>query len=435
MARAFRVAYLGGSAFAASVAHGLAAVLPAAGFEAELALVDEDGGAAGAAAYVDLLARARGVALRPAVLPRAAALDGARLVLCAPTARQPALALGQLRQTCQAVGWVPPTDGPGAVAAAVAIGPFYLALACEVTRRCPRALLLTALGPADVLAGAARRRFGIAGLRAVGLSVEVEALRATLAHLLGTPEDEILLMHGGVGGVGWVVRFAVGGRDGYGEMGDRLRALAADPGLRPSERALPALYALTGMIRSSPSRVWPFQLEAEPAPEPDSTPPAETAFEAALSAALAGGAPLAEAPPAAEAHASPLLQPGAGRSVGRLVRAMATGEPAVVSLQVPYAGEVLGWSPEVTVEVPAVAAGDQIEPMAVGPLPAGVDGLPRLLGQQRALAADYLAHPDPGLLRRAFAVTPEWGRVDQMHRLAEALHAEFGAALEAASRA
>jgi alpha-galactosidase/6-phospho-beta-glucosidase family protein len=429
-----RVAYIGGgSRFVPSVAHGIAWAMASAAegpFPVCLALVDPDAGRAERmAAYVRLLAAHRGLPLEALVASREEALEGARLVLCSPGLPE---RWRLLEEVYARVGWRPPAEGPGAVAEAAAVGPFLLALAREAMARCPGAPLVTLLNPTDILAGAARRRFGAAGLRAVGLCVEVEGLRGALAFLLDAEEEDVVLVHGGVNHVGWVVRFSVAGRDGYGELGERLQALGDHPGLHPGNRLIPELYALTGLIRSSAYHAWPFTLPSPPSGTAGAFPDKRRLAEEAVDAALRSGQPVAE-PTRVHPEASPLYYPGTGRAVGRMVRAMAAAEPAVLALQVPYAGEALGWAPEITVEVPTVVAGTEIAPVAVGPLPLGVDGLPRLLGQQRALASDYLAGPDAALLRRALAATPEWGSTAQIRALADAVHERFAAELEAAA--
>ncbi len=430
-ARLLRIACLDCGAFVASLAHGIALAQAAETgppWAVELALAG-DPAAAASAAYVELLAARDGVPLSAAPASPPEALRGARLVIAACEGADAARRLDLVQRRA---GWMPPPEGPGAVASAVAFAPGVLALAREAARTAPEAPLLLLGSGADVLAGAVRRRFGVGGFRAMGFSPRVDELRAVLGHLLGAPEEDILLLHGGVDQVGWVVRFAVGGRDGYGELGDRLAALGGRPDLRPAERLIPAVYGLTGMLRAGAGSVWPFAPGdgAAGPPGPRSFPRGVPARQAALSAAVARGTAL----DAAGGHPddSPLVAAPAGRALGRMARALATGELAIVALQMPYAGDVLGWSPEVTVEVPAAVAGARVEPVAVGPLPPGVDGIPRLLGQQRSLASDYLARPDEAALCRALAATPEWGRMDQIRGMAAALHAEFGTDLLAA---
>lgn len=419
----------GGSMFMPSIAHGIAAsmALPDAQvFGAELALVDPDPGRAERmATYVGVLARSRHLPLTAAMRPLSAALDGADLVICSA-------GLPERRARLDAIygrlGWAVPPEGPGVVAEAAATGPFVLDLARQAVGRCPGAPMVGLVDPTDVLAGAARRRFGHAGLRPLGLCVEVETLRGTLAFGLGLPEEDVTLVYGGVNHVGWVARFLVAGRDGYAELGGELSVLSHRAGMYPENRMISEIYGLTGLIRSSASRAWPFVLTATP---PAALPDGCRLQREALKAALEAGRPIPE-PPRCHPLAAPLNCPGTGRAVGRMARALATGEPSVMALQVPYAGEALGWSPEITVEVPAVVTPGGIDPVQVGPLPPGVDGLPRMLGQQRAIASDYLAGPDEQVLRRALAATPHWGSVAQIHALAAALHTEFAAELDAA---
>ena len=437
MGKPFKLARIGRAPGVAALVHGIVDAMsagpgrtPAEPFPVELALA-EAGAPAGeaGAAYARLLAGHTGVALDARMASIEQALDGADLVLCAAASTEGGRGL---QQVYAAAGWTPPAWGPGALAEACAAAPPFLQWARAAAARCPGAPLVTLTAPTDVLAGAARRRYGLTGLRTVGLSGEVGVLRGRLASLFRVPEEQILLMHGGVDRVGWVVRFAVAGRDGYGDLGDQIQGWLADPRLDALDRLISEVYALTGMIRTSARQMWPFAFPDAPEPLPGDAAARAEADERAMAGAVAAGRPLGA--PAGLDDPDAQWDKSTGRALARIARAMATGELTVVSLQVPYAGETLGWSPEVTVEVPAVVGGPQIEPMAVGPLPTGVDGLPRLLGQQRALASDYLAAPDLSVLKRALAATPQWGRADQIAALAEALHAAFASRLESAAR-
>lgn len=414
-----RIAYAGGdAAFAPALAHGLAAAMavPGPGYAVRVSLVDGlPGTDRRLAEYINLLARERRLALEADLRPAAQALDGAQLVLCSLAGAQNR---ARLAGVCARAGWEGPASAPGEVATAVALAPLALPLAREMSARCPDAPLVVLAEPPDILAGAMRRRFGHAGLRPVGLGHHIEALRGLLAVGLGLPEDDVTLVHGGVHGMGWVARFLAGGHDGYAELGGELAALGGRPGASAAHRLISEVYELTGLVPTSAGPGWPF-------PQSDELPPAAAEV---LEAALAGGRTI----PERGDGPGGVFRAEVGRALGRLARALATGEPAVLPLQLPYAGEALGWSPEVTVEVPAVATPGGIDPVQIGPLPAGVDGLPRMLGQQRAIASDYLAGPEEPLLRRALAATPEWGSPAQIRALSAGLHAEFGPDLEAA---
>lgn len=327
-------------------------------------------------------AAALGAAVRAAgcpvqVLERAAALEGAALVLCPP---RPSAEADALWTTA---GWpdAPPV-GPPALMRTILSGPAVMELARQVTKRAPDALLVLTGQLSDVLAGAARRRFGVGGLRPVGLGVHLAALRLRLAELFGAAPERVALVHGGVHGVGWILRFAVDGRDGYGEL----------PSHIGQDAVLEEVWRLTGLIPTVPEGGWPWGAEA---------PSPESAWQLALR---------------------------------RLLRAVASGEPDVVGLDVPFSGEALSWPAEVTAEVPAVVVGTHVDPVAVGPLPPAADGLPRMLALQRGLASDYLASPDPAVLLRALAATPQWGSPSAWRRLTVSLEAVLGTTLEHAVR-
>ena len=381
-APSLRVAVLGAGPARSAIVPGLVhALTPAAGgpppFTIELA-VDEQSEAWGA--EVRARAGAVGGAITVQAADRPAALEGATLVLCLDPVPLP-VSPQQILAEC---GWrdAPPVGAP-AVLASVLAGPGVLDLARSVTARAPDALLVMMGSLPDVLAGAARRRFGVGGLRAVGMGTHLGTLRLRLARLFGAAPERLALVHGGVHRVGWVLRFGVDGRDGYSELPDRL---APDAGLRE-------VWELTGLIPTVCDAGWPWGPSLPgPVEEPE------------------------------------------GMAIGRLVRAVATGEPDVVGLDVPFAGEALSWPPEVTAEVPAVVVGTHVDPVAVGPLPPGADGLPRLLALQRGLVSDYLANPDPAILLRALAATPQWGTPRQWRRLVSNAEAAVGESLARAVR-
>ncbi len=419
MAASLRVAYVGNGARLPAVLAGAVGRLAAGHPPVHIALADTaPDDAATLADYTGLVAARAGFNLTASSDTLPAALDGAQLVVDGGVESDglPARAASCLDALEGAAA-----GGPGAVVAAVSGGAAFLALAREAARRCPGAPLVTLAKPPDVLAGAARRRFGHTGLRPVGVCGGVEALRRVLAMALGVAAEDVTLIHGGVHGLGWVARFAVAGRDGYSEYGEALLGLGKRADLPPEAAVVAQVYALTGLLPTSAPPGWPFV--PVPAVRPGPAVPAPTCRVAALVAALRSGRPLARIPAAA-----------AGQAVAAAARALGEGLAVVVPLQVPYAGEALGWSPEVTVEAPAIVTREGIAPVQVGPLPPGVDGLARMLGQQRALASDYLAGPDLATLTRALAATPLWGTPAQIRGLAEVLHAEFAPGLEAAVR-
>ena len=382
--RRLHVAAMGGGARLGALWPGVVRGLAGSGGESAFGLdIALDRADPDAPLTVALLGRqAAGAPLPVAVTAgeRAEALDGADVVLCLDLPDS-CLAPGALLAGCD---WADaPQAGAGGLAAAVLAGPAVLALAREVAARAPAALLVMMGVLPDVLAGAARRRFGVGGLRAVGMGPHLGDLRSRLAALFAAAPERVALVHGGVHRLGWVLRFAVDGRDGYGELAERI---AGDP-------ALADVWELTGLIPTVCDGGWPW-----------------------------GGA-LPVGPGGSGTG-------GAGRALGRLLRAVATGDPDVIGLDVPFSGEALSWTPEVTAEVPAVVVGNRVDPVAVGPLPPGVDGLPRMLALQRGLASDYLANPDPAVLLRALAATPHWGTPARWRRLVGALqlHAEPGLA-------
>jgi alpha-galactosidase/6-phospho-beta-glucosidase family protein len=92
---------------------------------------------------------------------------------------------------------------------------------------------------------------------------------------------------------------------------------------------------------------------------------------------------------------------------------------------VPNRGAISNFPDEAIVERPTLVQGDTVIPQQVGELPDWLGGYTRLLAIQRRLIVEYVLSRRLATLKRAFAVLPMCGTVQQLNRLAEALHDAF----------
>jgi alpha-galactosidase/6-phospho-beta-glucosidase family protein len=417
-----KLAYIGGgSLFVPSIVNGIAQALreSAVPFAVELALYDiAPERAARMADYARVVARAWDVPIHASLPPtRDAALDGAGVVMVSVWLHGEHARIDRLWQE---LGFELPEEGPAAVAWAVACAPWSLAVAADMRRLCPGALFVTLMNPTDIITGIAGEAGGV---RAAGLCVEVDGLRGALAYYFDVPYESIALTHAGVNHDGWVLDLRVDGQDGYVLWADRWDEIQRDPDFHPGNRGIPATMALMGRLRSSGYHHWPLEIAQSPAESArwSAWRSKRETFEAAVTEALRSGTPITD-PPGIHPERSALNYPYTGLAVGRLLRAIATGAPEVLPLQVPNAGAIANFPPKAIVEVPVQVHGSTLIPQPVGELPEWLGGTTRLLAIQRRLVIDYLLDRELMTLKRALATLPLFGTVQQLTRFAESVH-------------
>jgi alpha-galactosidase len=321
------------------------------------------------------------------------------------------------------LGFSLPEEGPGVAGRALACAPWSLGVAHEMRERCPGALFVTLMNPTDVIAGIVNEAGGV---RAAGLCVEVDGLRGALSYHLRVPAERIVLIHAGVNHDGWVLDFTVNGRDGFALLRSRRHEILQDADCHPGTRGIWPILDLTGHLRSSAYHNWPYSVERgqEPADARGRWGGKREWYEAAVTHAFRTGQPISD-PPLIHPERSRLNYPYTGRAVGRLLESVATGEANCIPLQVPNLGAVSNFPEKAIVEVPTLVQGDALAPQPVGELPEWLSGYTRLLAVQRRLIVEYVLDRRQETLRRALAVLPMFGTVQQLNRLAEALHEGF----------
>jgi alpha-galactosidase/6-phospho-beta-glucosidase family protein len=183
-----------------------------------------------------------------------------------------------------------------------------------------------------------------------------------------------------------------------------------------------SIYRATGYLRSSAYHNWPMQTPRYEGPRTweEFTVSAEDG-KAALERAVAAGE-LLNIPADLHPERRVVKYLGTGRAVSRLMLARATGSPEVVPLQVPNAGAVANFPPDVRVEVPAVVLKSMVIPMAVGEVPEWLGGTTRLLALQRKLHAEYLISGSKDSLVQALLTLPTVAPINVLMEYADVVH-------------
>jgi alpha-galactosidase len=114
------------------------------------------------------------------------------------------------------------TIGPGGIFKALRTGPDWLAIARDVARLCPDAMVLNYTNPMSILTLAAIRA---TDLQVVGLCHSVQATSRLLAEYLEVPYDELRWRCAGINHNAWFTELTRDGEDQY----PRLRAAASRP--------------------------------------------------------------------------------------------------------------------------------------------------------------------------------------------------------------
>jgi alpha-galactosidase/6-phospho-beta-glucosidase family protein len=418
-----KLAYIGGgSLFVPSIINGIAQVMQgsAAPFEVDMALYDiAPEKAARMVAYADIVREAWGVPLRARVTAsRAEALEGADLVFVSVWLPEEHALVAKLLET---VGPLHDESGPVVAAWTVALAPWTLGVAAEMRRYCPDALFISLMNPTDVLTDVVARGGGV---RAAGLCVEVDQMRAELAYYYRVPIARVHLRHAGVNHDGWILGLTVDGQEGYALWPQAAEVLYRDSDAHPDNWWIGPLFDLTGHFRSSGHHFWPYLVDFKWAPEElRATWRGERArMTQALEQALATRTPLSDPPTCMIARRS-VNYPATGLTIGQIMQSIATGLAHTVPLQVRNDGAVANFPADVVVEVPTLVQGRALQPLAMGALPDWLGGYTRLLAIQRHLIADYVLTGDLTALQHALATLPMYGTLREINAFVAAVHA------------
>ncbi|MEK7395507.1 MAG: hypothetical protein AAB116_01090 [Candidatus Poribacteria bacterium] len=413
----FKVAYIGGgSMFLPSIINGISDTMKKKGaLDVCLSLYDiHRDRAERMCRYADIVRNECPTLKAGTTATREEALENADLVFVSVALYD---RLREINQALSAVNANMPEPGPGDVAEAVAVAPFYKDLAKDMKQYCPSATHISLVNPTDVIA----LFMNMMGVKAVGICVEVEGLRGALAYYFRVPEEAIEIIHAGVNHNGWTLDLKINGQDGYKLLHEKLPEIEKDIDFHPGNYGIMRIFELTGHLLSSGYHTPPFYFEPKNNLDWSRWEGKRESYEKALESAFQTKKPITDRPMGHPEH-SLVNYPGTGKAIGRLIRAMATGEKDLVSLQVINNGAVSNFPDNSCVEVPTFVKGKGFTPQNVGELPEWFGGITRQLAIQRRMMAEYLVNPSLDLLKRSLSALPILASVEKHLRFAETLH-------------
>ncbi len=418
----------GGSTFIVTLIHGLvsrASRLMELGRPIELCLYDLDGGRMQLNAdYAEIAARQTGLPLRARCFDdRHTAIRGANLVLFCPRLQEPARAVRELIET-ESLRMMPEHSVNVAVTSA-AIWPYLRGLGRQMRQVAPDALFASLVNPADVLAGAFEKAFGI---RSVGLCVEVRGLCAWLSYYLRVPEEAITLEYAGANHFGWVSRWSVRGFDDAAALFWRtVPPRMSEPDWLPHATWFVRLYRLCGYLRASPYHNWPVRRGWDEADHRQNQRWEATCLGGvnkrehrarAFQQALSRGRLIEETdPPAIHPEATSYWYPSSRHTIGDLVVGLAGGRAGPTPLQSRNGQTNPTLPSEGWVEVPTIIDAGQLQPQSVRLPPEWLFGQVRSVILQRAHLSDWLAGRDESGLAAALLAMPEDASLAELERL------------------
>ncbi len=415
--REFKVAYIGGgSIFLPSIINGIADIMRKKGsFELCLSLYDINRDRAELMRqYADIISSEFPDFKAITVTTREEALEGADLVFVSVALYDRLREINQLLANANAIL---PEPGPGDLAEAVAVAPFYIDLAEDIKKYCPSATHISLVNPTDVIA----LFMNILGIQAVGMCVEVEGLRGAIAYYFRVPEESVEMIYAGVNHNGWTLKLTINGKDGYQLLREKISEIEKDIDFHPGNYGVLRVFELTGYLMSSAYHTPPFHFEPKTSLDWSRWGDKRGNYEKALKEALQNERLIVD-PPMIHPERSLVNYPATGRAIGKLIRAMATDEKELVALQVINNGAVSNLPDNTCVEVPTLVCGNKFIPQNIGELPDWFGGITRLLAIQRRLMAEYLANPSLDLIKHSLSVLPILASVEKHLRFAETLH-------------
>ena len=311
------------------------------------------------------------------------------------------------------------TTGPGGIAYALRTIPVAMHLARRVLSVAPAAFVVNFTNPAGVITEAMR---DVLGDRVIGICDTPSGLGARLAGLFGAPLDEVRLDYAGLNHLGWLRAAHYRGRDLVAE------ALAADEALNGLEEAqiLGADWIRTlGMIPNEYLYYYYCARESLHVAREGTRTRGEFLHsqqegfyrEAAAHPAQALAAwrrtldqressYMAEARPSGTARPPAAAGGGYERVALSLIRAIGTGKPTTMVLNVRNGDTLAGLPADAVVEVPCTVDAKGARPLADTALGGAELGLVQQVKAVEQLTIRAGLERDPGLALRALALHP-----------------------------
>lgn len=347
-----------------------------------------------------------------ATTQRERALDGADMVLT--TFREGGLAARRLDERIplrhDLVGQE--TIGPGGFFFAMRTLPVIRAITDEMARWAPGATLVNYANPTQIVAEAVHRTSAVP---CIAICDQTDDDRVHIAQALDLEPRQVELASVGVNHATWSTSCRIEGEDGVARMIAENARVQARTDVSSRTKRQFELTRRYGQVPNSYLQYYYFRdetlAEAKAAPATRAERIAEE---------LPGHYRHFEEQARAE---RPRLQRGRGGSVFgdfavRVLRALASGERARLTLNVPNRGRALpDFDEDRIVEVPCTVEAGRVTPEPQPPLASDRRGLIRMLADYQLAAADAIWCEDPEAIRRALAANPLVGSITRAEAL------------------
>ncbi len=304
------------------------------------------------------------------------------------------------------------TIGPGGFFFAMRTLPVMRDIAAEMAELAPSAVLINYSNPTQIVAEAITRHTDVT---CVAICDQTDDDRSHLAQALGLAPTEIELEGVGLNHATWSTKALIRGEDALAVLQRERDAIHARSDVSNRTKRMVDLALRLQRVPNSYLQYY-YAREATVAEAQAATKTRAQIIQAELAGHYAHFAEQAEAD-------TPNLTQGRGGSVFgdfavRVLRALATGERARLTLNVPNAGRVLpDFDEERVVEVPCTVEGGTITPEPQQGFPHTKRGLLRMLADYQAASADAIWHGDQDHLAEALALNPLVGSLDLADRL------------------
>jgi 6-phospho-beta-glucosidase len=299
------------------------------------------------------------------------------------------------------------TIGPGGFFFAMRTLPVMREIATEMAELAPTATLVNYSNPTQIVAEAVTRHTGV---RCIAICDQTDDDRSHLADALGIAASDIELEGVGLNHATWSTTARIGGEDALAVLRRERDAVHARADVSNRTKRMVDLALRWQRIPNSYLQYY-YAREATVAEAQAATQTRAQTIQAELGGHYAHFAEQADA-------ATPNLTQGRGGSVFgdfavRVLRALATGERARLTLNVPNVGRVLpDFNEDRVVEVPCTVEGGTITPEPQDGFPHTQRGLLRMLADYQAAAADVIWHGQADRFAEALALNPLVGSLD-----------------------
>ena len=310
------------------------------------------------------------------------------------------------------------TLGIGGIMRALRTIPVLLRMTAEMERRCPDVLHLNYVNP---MAMNCRALSQASRIRTVGLCHSVQGTAAELASDIGVPVHEIDYLCAGINHMAFYLRFQRHGEDLY----PRIRQVAAEGRVPPHNRVRYDLLARLGYFVTESSEhiaeyvPWYIKRGRPELIQRLSIPLDE--YPRRCEQQIADWTTLGRT---LQDPSHPLEVVRSHEYGGRIINAVATGQPTVVYGNVPNDGLIDNVPDDACVEVPCLVDGTGIHPVRIGRLPVQLAALMQTNINVQALVVEAALTGRRDHIYHAAMLDPHTAAeldLDQIHNLVDDL--------------